>query len=127
MDAGFCWTPQAWLDPDLVTNLATAPSHHLPLFCRCRFLREKDRACNEYPHLHYPELYILKGGYREFFPQYQVSSPHPCPLCGICPLCGRGIPGRRARAGRGGRKYPLPSPNLALRGGGEGSGSEHPP
>lgn len=39
---------------------------------RCRFVREKDRACNEYPHLHYPELYVLKGGYREFFPQYQV-------------------------------------------------------
>ncbi|XP_021238225.1 M-phase inducer phosphatase 2 isoform X4 [Numida meleagris] len=38
----------------------------------CRFVREKDRACNEYPHLHYPELYILKGGYREFFPQYQA-------------------------------------------------------
>ncbi|KAM9286575.1 M-phase inducer phosphatase 2 [Cariama cristata] len=38
----------------------------------CRFVREKDRACNEYPHLHYPELYILKGGYREFFPQYQT-------------------------------------------------------
>ncbi|KFV84026.1 M-phase inducer phosphatase 2, partial [Struthio camelus australis] len=38
----------------------------------CRFVREKDRACNEYPHLHYPELYVLKGGYREFFPQYQV-------------------------------------------------------
>ncbi|XP_075355518.1 M-phase inducer phosphatase 2 isoform X2 [Mycteria americana] len=37
----------------------------------CRFVREKDRACNEYPHLHYPELYVLKGGYREFFPQYQ--------------------------------------------------------
>ncbi|KAM9211268.1 M-phase inducer phosphatase 2-like [Leptosomus discolor] len=37
----------------------------------CRFIREKDRACNEYPHLHYPELYVLKGGYREFFPQYQ--------------------------------------------------------
>ncbi|KAF1616856.1 UNVERIFIED_CONTAM: M-phase inducer phosphatase 2, partial [Eudyptes robustus] len=36
----------------------------------CRFVREKDRACNEYPHLHYPELYVLKGGYREFFPQY---------------------------------------------------------
>lgn len=35
-------------------------------------MREKDRACNEYPHLHYPELYVLKGGYREFFPQYQV-------------------------------------------------------
>ncbi|KAM9211716.1 M-phase inducer phosphatase 2-like, partial [Leptosomus discolor] len=38
----------------------------------CRFIREKDRACNEYPHLHYPELYVLKGGYREFFPQYQM-------------------------------------------------------
>ncbi|XP_054028352.1 M-phase inducer phosphatase 2 [Dryobates pubescens] len=37
----------------------------------CRFVREKDRACNEYPNLHYPELYVLKGGYREFFPQYQ--------------------------------------------------------
>ncbi|OXB52821.1 hypothetical protein ASZ78_013530 [Callipepla squamata] len=43
----------------------------------CRFVREKDRACNEYPHLHYPELYVLKGGYREFFPQYQVSPPPP--------------------------------------------------
>ncbi|KAK2511409.1 Cdc25b [Columba guinea] len=28
----------------------------------CRFVREKDRACNEYPQLHYPELYVLKGG-----------------------------------------------------------------
>ncbi|NXH14046.1 MPIP2 phosphatase, partial [Bucco capensis] len=37
----------------------------------CRFVREKDRACNKYPQLHYPELYILKGGYKEFFPQYQ--------------------------------------------------------
>uniref|UniRef100_A0A8C8VIB8 M-phase inducer phosphatase n=1 Tax=Pelusios castaneus TaxID=367368 RepID=A0A8C8VIB8_9SAUR len=37
----------------------------------CRFVREKDRAHNEYPNLHYPELYILKGGYKEFFPQYQ--------------------------------------------------------
>ncbi|KAM3832168.1 M-phase inducer phosphatase 2 isoform 2-T2 [Vipera latastei] len=37
----------------------------------CRFVREKDRACNTYPSLHYPELYILKGGYKEFFPQYQ--------------------------------------------------------
>ncbi|XP_057284353.1 M-phase inducer phosphatase 1-like, partial [Pezoporus wallicus] len=39
--------------------------------CRCRFVREQDRARNEYPALHYPELYVLKGGYREFFPQYQ--------------------------------------------------------
>ncbi|XP_034959589.2 M-phase inducer phosphatase 2 [Zootoca vivipara] len=38
----------------------------------CRFVREKDRACNDYPSLHYPELYVLKGGYKEFFPQYQI-------------------------------------------------------
>lgn len=37
----------------------------------CRFVRERDRALNEYPHLHYPELYILKGGYKDFFPHFQ--------------------------------------------------------
>lgn len=38
----------------------------------CRFVREKDRMVNEYPNLHYPELYILKGGYKDFFPLNQV-------------------------------------------------------
>ncbi|NXP75667.1 MPIP1 phosphatase, partial [Ramphastos sulfuratus] len=33
----------------------------------CRFVRERDRLGNEYPNLHYPEMYILKGGYRDFF------------------------------------------------------------
>uniref|UniRef100_A0A8C4UXZ3 M-phase inducer phosphatase n=1 Tax=Falco tinnunculus TaxID=100819 RepID=A0A8C4UXZ3_FALTI len=33
----------------------------------CRFVRERDRLANEYPNLHYPELYVLKGGYKEFF------------------------------------------------------------
>ncbi|XP_077945454.1 M-phase inducer phosphatase 2 isoform X1 [Gasterosteus aculeatus] len=37
----------------------------------CRFVRERDRAVNEYPVLHYPELYILKGGYKDFFPHFQ--------------------------------------------------------
>ncbi|XP_074516384.1 M-phase inducer phosphatase 2 isoform X1 [Sebastes fasciatus] len=37
----------------------------------CRFVRERDRAVNEYPNLHYPELYILKGGYKDFFPHFQ--------------------------------------------------------
>ncbi|XP_068922179.1 M-phase inducer phosphatase 2 isoform X3 [Petaurus breviceps papuanus] len=36
----------------------------------CRFIRERDRAANDYPNLYYPEMYILKGGYRDFFPQY---------------------------------------------------------
>ncbi|XP_013923134.1 PREDICTED: M-phase inducer phosphatase 1 isoform X2 [Thamnophis sirtalis] len=33
----------------------------------CRFVRERDRLDNQYPALHYPELYILKGGYKDFF------------------------------------------------------------
>ncbi|XP_077160468.1 M-phase inducer phosphatase 1 isoform X1 [Paroedura picta] len=33
----------------------------------CRFVRERDRLANEYPILHYPELYVLKGGYKDFF------------------------------------------------------------
>ncbi|KAH0627709.1 hypothetical protein JD844_003839 [Phrynosoma platyrhinos] len=33
----------------------------------CRFVRERDRLGNEYPSLHYPELYVLKGGYKDFF------------------------------------------------------------
>ncbi|XP_061599803.1 M-phase inducer phosphatase 2 [Cololabis saira] len=37
----------------------------------CRFVRERDRALNEYPKLFYPELYILKGGYKDFFPHFQ--------------------------------------------------------
>ncbi|XP_044516324.1 M-phase inducer phosphatase 2 [Gracilinanus agilis] len=36
----------------------------------CRFIRERDRAANDYPNLYYPEMYILKGGYKDFFPQY---------------------------------------------------------
>ncbi|KAK6174590.1 hypothetical protein SNE40_017834 [Patella caerulea] len=34
-----------------------------------RFLRNKDRDCNkeDYPNLHYPELYLLDGGYKVFF------------------------------------------------------------
>ncbi|XP_074052132.1 M-phase inducer phosphatase 2 [Macrotis lagotis] len=36
----------------------------------CRFVRERDRTANDYPNLYYPEMYILKGGYKDFFPQY---------------------------------------------------------
>ncbi|XP_051946096.1 M-phase inducer phosphatase 1-like [Xyrauchen texanus] len=37
----------------------------------CRYIRKRDRDLNEYPNLHYPELYILKGGYNEFFPLHE--------------------------------------------------------
>lgn len=36
-----------------------------------RLLREKDRQMNNYPELNYPELYLLEGGYREFFKRYR--------------------------------------------------------
>lgn len=39
----------------------------------CRFVRERDRALNDYPKLHYPELYILKGGYKDFFPHFRAQ------------------------------------------------------
>ncbi|CAN9502614.1 unnamed protein product [Ophioblennius macclurei] len=39
----------------------------------CRFVRERDRALNDYPKLHYPELYILKGGYKDFFLHFQAQ------------------------------------------------------
>lgn len=42
------------------------------LLDRCRYVRERDRLGNEYPKLHYPELYVLKGGYKEFFLKCQV-------------------------------------------------------
>ncbi|KAI8324336.1 Rhodanese-like protein, partial [Martensiomyces pterosporus] len=39
-------------------------------------LRRRDREVNmhRYPYLHYPEIYVLKGGYRNFFSQHK-------PLC----------------------------------------------
>ena len=43
-----------------------------------RFLRNLDRQMNaqHYPHLTFPEVYILDGGYREFFYQYRdLSNP----------------------------------------------------
>ncbi|XP_037980440.1 M-phase inducer phosphatase 2-like [Motacilla alba alba] len=48
----------------------------------CKFLRERDRSCHEYPRLHYPELYVLKGGYREFFFQF----PGHCEPRGYRPM-----------------------------------------
>ena len=58
---------------------------HTPVGPRCRFIRERDRAINVYPSLHYPEMYILKGGYKEFFPQ------HPVPWAGTATASTRGL------------------------------------
>ncbi|KAF6080756.1 cell division cycle 25C [Phyllostomus discolor] len=48
----------------------------------CRSLREEDRALNQYPALYYPELYILKGGYRDFFLEFTVL----CEPQSYCPM-----------------------------------------
>lgn len=45
---------------------------------RARFLRNMDREENKqyYPHLHYPEIYILHGGYKNFFETQKVNINH---------------------------------------------------
>ncbi|XP_028670359.2 M-phase inducer phosphatase 1-A-like [Erpetoichthys calabaricus] len=48
----------------------------------CRFLRRQDRGANDYPALHYPELYVLKGGYKEFFREYKMW----CDPQAYCPM-----------------------------------------
>ncbi|XP_041121205.1 M-phase inducer phosphatase 1-B-like [Polyodon spathula] len=48
----------------------------------CRFLRKEDRSVNVYPALHYPELYILKGGYKDFFPEFKMW----CEPQSYCPM-----------------------------------------
>ncbi|XP_034632771.1 M-phase inducer phosphatase 3-like [Trachemys scripta elegans] len=37
----------------------------------CRSLRRMDRDANRYPELWYPELYVLRGGYKEFYQHFQ--------------------------------------------------------
>uniref|UniRef100_A0A8C6TE08 protein-tyrosine-phosphatase n=1 Tax=Neogobius melanostomus TaxID=47308 RepID=A0A8C6TE08_9GOBI len=44
------------------------------LVFHCEFSSE---AMNEYPKLNYPELYILKGGYKEFFPFFRFVQCEP--------------------------------------------------
>ncbi|XP_042307377.1 M-phase inducer phosphatase 3 isoform X3 [Sceloporus undulatus] len=48
----------------------------------CRYLREEDRAMNEYPALHYPELYVLQGGYKDFF----LAHKDLCDPQSYCPM-----------------------------------------
>lgn len=42
------------------------------LLFRYRYLRKQDRQRNEtsYPSLNYPEIYLLEGGYKNFFQQF---------------------------------------------------------
>ncbi|XP_067296863.1 cell division cycle 25 homolog d isoform X2 [Pseudorasbora parva] len=50
----------------------------------CQYLRRLDRCVNAqvYPNLHYPELYLLLGGYKHFYASY----PDLCDPCGYVPM-----------------------------------------
>nr|XP_018917877.1 PREDICTED: M-phase inducer phosphatase-like [Bemisia tabaci]XP_018917878.1 PREDICTED: M-phase inducer phosphatase-like [Bemisia tabaci]XP_018917879.1 PREDICTED: M-phase inducer phosphatase-like [Bemisia tabaci] len=48
----------------------------------CRFLRKQDRQNNLYPDLHYPETYLLHGGYKAFFEKYRTL----CEPCSYLPM-----------------------------------------
>uniref|UniRef100_A0A6I8PEC7 M-phase inducer phosphatase n=1 Tax=Ornithorhynchus anatinus TaxID=9258 RepID=A0A6I8PEC7_ORNAN len=70
----------------------------------CRFVRKRDRLGNEYPKLHYPELYVLKGGYKDFFSKSRCLATSGSPKWlvgagegGICPgfVWGGGLLRRR--------------------------------
>ncbi|XP_061088382.1 cell division cycle 25 homolog d isoform X1 [Conger conger] len=50
-----------------------------------RNLRKLDRSLNVYPQLFYPELYVLEGGYKEFFSQF----PGLCEPSGYVPMLHR--------------------------------------
>ena len=39
-----------------------------------RYLRKMDRARNRYPALDYPEVYLLKGGYKQFFADHREAT-----------------------------------------------------
>ena len=39
-----------------------------------RYLRKLDRLANRYPTLDYPEIYILKGGYKQFFADHREAT-----------------------------------------------------
>ena len=41
---------------------------------RALHMREKDRALNEYPNLFYPNIYILDGGYKQFYKDMKVKN-----------------------------------------------------
>ena len=51
---------------------------------RARFLRNFDRQVNaeNYPHLNFPEIYIMAGGYKDFYMQY----PEECTPEGYTPM-----------------------------------------
>jgi rhodanese-related sulfurtransferase len=73
---------EAFFNENSVTNPQSQQRHVLVFHCEfssergptlLRFMRQKDRDINihSYPKLHYPEIYVLNGGYKAFFENHQ--------------------------------------------------------
>ncbi|CAM5168632.1 unnamed protein product [Natator depressus] len=69
-----------WFLPDPLGTTPSPRSSTLIFHCEfssergprlCRSLRRMDRDANRYPELWYPELYVLRGGYKEFYQHFQ--------------------------------------------------------
>ncbi|KAH1167295.1 M-phase inducer phosphatase 3-like [Mauremys mutica] len=69
-----------WFLPDPLGTTPCPRSRVLIFHCEfssergprlCRSLRRMDRDANRYPELWYPELYVLRGGYKEFYQHFQ--------------------------------------------------------
>nr|XP_055060212.1 cell division cycle 25 homolog d isoform X1 [Misgurnus anguillicaudatus] len=74
----------------------------------CQYLRRLDRCLNVYPNLHYPEVYLLLGGYKHFHSCY----PDMCDPCGYVPMHHQDYQGqlhgfRRRRPTRQRRRRPI--------------------
>jgi hypothetical protein len=57
-----------------ITEAAALTQRPTPASFRYQYIRHSDRKKNihRYPHLDHPELYVVQGGYREFFSQHQT-------------------------------------------------------
>ncbi|KAJ8981465.1 hypothetical protein NQ317_006991 [Molorchus minor] len=65
------------LSPKYIPSQDSNKRHVLVFHCeffKYRYLRKEDRHKNEnaYPSLHYPEIYLLEGGYKNFFDQFSI-------------------------------------------------------
>lgn len=84
----WCFGPQSQVNQQPTSDASSSSAANKPLVIifHCefssergpsmlRFLRSHDRAMNKdvYPHLFYPELYLLDGGYKNFFEKHPVS------------------------------------------------------
>ena len=70
------------IDEFLKENQPTSANHVLIFHCEfsskrgpklCRFLRSRDREMNKdsYPELNFPEIYLLEGGYKQFYESHK--------------------------------------------------------